>query len=224
MLDQAKVAIVPGEAFGAPGYARLSFALGDDDLGEGVARIGRPARPGLLSMPTTVPYGSWPSLLTTDLVIAGAVGLGEVAVGDDDIWWSELRPEQGGAVVVVRHTPGGATVDAVPEGYSARTRVHEYGGGAWWLHDDALVFANWSDQRLYKIVPDVDPGTFRAPHPLTPEPDQPHGARYADGVTQRRRSVDHLRARAARCAGSHRGPATRSWPSTPRSAASPSCS
>ena len=39
MLEQAKVAIVPGEAFGAPGYARLSFALGDDDLGEGVGRI-----------------------------------------------------------------------------------------------------------------------------------------------------------------------------------------
>ena len=39
ILDQAKVAIVPGEAFGAPGYARLSFALGDDDLVEGVERI-----------------------------------------------------------------------------------------------------------------------------------------------------------------------------------------
>ena len=39
ILDQAKVAIVPGEAFGAPGYARLSFALGDDDLGEGIDRI-----------------------------------------------------------------------------------------------------------------------------------------------------------------------------------------
>jgi len=39
LLDQAKVAIVPGEAFGAPGYARLSFALGDDDLGEGIGRI-----------------------------------------------------------------------------------------------------------------------------------------------------------------------------------------
>ena len=39
LLEQAKVAIVPGEAFGAPGYARMSFALGDDDLGEGVGRI-----------------------------------------------------------------------------------------------------------------------------------------------------------------------------------------
>ena len=39
LLEQAKVAIVPGEAFGTPGYARLSFALGDDDLGEGIQRI-----------------------------------------------------------------------------------------------------------------------------------------------------------------------------------------
>ena len=39
LLEVAKVAVVPGEAFGAPGYARLSFALGDDDLGEGVRRI-----------------------------------------------------------------------------------------------------------------------------------------------------------------------------------------
>ncbi|HUQ39576.1 MAG TPA: pyridoxal phosphate-dependent aminotransferase [Acidimicrobiales bacterium] len=40
ILDEVLVAIVPGEAFGAPGYARLSYALGDDDLGEGLLRIG----------------------------------------------------------------------------------------------------------------------------------------------------------------------------------------
>jgi aspartate/methionine/tyrosine aminotransferase len=39
LLEEVKVAIVPGEAFGAPGYARMSFALGDDDLEEGVSRI-----------------------------------------------------------------------------------------------------------------------------------------------------------------------------------------
>lgn len=39
ILEHAKVAIVPGEAFGAPGYARLSYALGDSDLAEGVGRI-----------------------------------------------------------------------------------------------------------------------------------------------------------------------------------------
>jgi aspartate aminotransferase len=40
ILDEAKVAIVPGEAFDAPGYARLSFALSDDDIVEGVTRMG----------------------------------------------------------------------------------------------------------------------------------------------------------------------------------------
>ena len=39
VLDEVKVAIVPGEAFGAPGYARLSFALSDDDLVAGIQRI-----------------------------------------------------------------------------------------------------------------------------------------------------------------------------------------
>lgn len=39
LLEEAKVAVVPGEAFGAPGYARLSYALGDDDLAEGIQRI-----------------------------------------------------------------------------------------------------------------------------------------------------------------------------------------
>jgi aspartate aminotransferase len=41
ILDEAEVAVVPGEAFGTPGYVRMSYALGDDDLAEGVARIAR---------------------------------------------------------------------------------------------------------------------------------------------------------------------------------------
>ena len=41
ILDEAEVAVVPGEAFGTPGYLRMSYALGDADLAEGVARIGK---------------------------------------------------------------------------------------------------------------------------------------------------------------------------------------
>jgi aspartate/methionine/tyrosine aminotransferase len=41
LLDEARVAVVPGEAFGAPGYARLSYALGDDDLVEGLSRLAK---------------------------------------------------------------------------------------------------------------------------------------------------------------------------------------
>jgi aspartate/methionine/tyrosine aminotransferase len=41
VLEEAEVAVVPGEAFGTPGYLRLSYALGDDDLVEGVSRMQR---------------------------------------------------------------------------------------------------------------------------------------------------------------------------------------
>jgi aspartate/methionine/tyrosine aminotransferase len=41
ILDEAEVAVVPGEAFGTPGYVRLSYALGDEDLAEGIGRIAK---------------------------------------------------------------------------------------------------------------------------------------------------------------------------------------
>lgn len=126
-------------------------------------------------------HGSWPSPITTDLVVSGSVGLSDVRAGDDDVWWAESRPDDGGRVVIVRHRPDGAVVDVVPAGYSARTRVHEYGGGAWWLHDDTLFFANWSDQRLYRIDPAPEPDLELAPVALTAEPAHPQGDRYADG-------------------------------------------
>jgi dipeptidyl aminopeptidase/acylaminoacyl peptidase len=126
-------------------------------------------------MPDELPFGSWPSPISSSLIVDASTSVGEVHVGTDDVWWSELRPHESGRVVVVRHRPGGDTVDVVPPGFSVRTRAHEYGGGAWWLHADALFFANWSDQRLYRCSVDS------LPRPLTPEPAVPCGARYADG-------------------------------------------
>ncbi len=126
-------------------------------------------------MPAELPYGSWPSPISAALIVDAASSVGEVHVGTDDVWWSELRPHEAGRVVVVRHRPGGEAVDVIPEGFSARTRVHEYGGGAWWLHADALFFANWTDQRLYRVDGEA------APRALTPAPVAGTDARYADG-------------------------------------------
>lgn len=122
------------------------------------------------------PYGSWPSPITAELLVASSVSLGEVAVGMVDVWWAEGRPEEGGRVQIVRHRPGGERVDVLPEGFAARTRVHEYGGGAWCLHEADLVFSNWSDQRLWRLDAGAD-----HPFALTPEPAHHHGDRYADG-------------------------------------------
>ena len=67
-------------------------------------------------------------------------------------------------------------VDVLAAPWSARTRVHEYGGGAWWLGASSTYFANWDDQRLYRLGPGAD-----EPLALTPEPPTPAGWRYADG-------------------------------------------
>ena len=118
-----------------------------------------------------VPYGSWDSPITTELITAASVGLGEVFLDEEQIWWSELRPNEGARVALVADG-----VERLAAPWSARTRVHEYGGGAWWVDRGNLYFANWSDQRLYK----VDAGGGE-PRPLTMEPPVPAGWRYADG-------------------------------------------
>ncbi|MEX2394385.1 MAG: S9 family peptidase [Actinomycetota bacterium] len=117
-------------------------------------------------------YGSWRSPLTADLIARGGVTLSAVAVSGDDIYWSEARPSEGGRTVVVKHGVG----DITPDGFNARTAVHEYGGGAWWVDGDRVYFANWADQRLYR----QDGGG--EPVPITPEPPIPRGDRYADGI------------------------------------------
>ncbi|MDY7103933.1 MAG: S9 family peptidase [Actinomycetota bacterium] len=130
-----------------------------------------------MAAPQTLPHGAWPSPITSELITRSAAALGEVWPIGDAVWWSELRPEEGGRVVLVRRAADGTVTDALPEGYSARTRVHEYGGAAWWPGPDgSVVFANWDDQRLYLL-------RDGAAEPITPASPAavPHGWRFADG-------------------------------------------
>ena len=125
----------------------------------------------------TLPYGSWPTPITSEVVVAQAVRLGEIRVDGDAIIWSEGRPAEAGRTALVRRDPGGALTELLPGEYNARTAVHEYGGGAWWVRDGVVWFANWADQRLYRRDPDGG-----GCEPLTPEPEAPRGDRYADGA------------------------------------------
>ncbi len=128
-----------------------------------------------------LPFGSWPSPISAELVAAGGVGVSGPAVHGDTIWWSELRPAEGGRSVPVSAEPGSTGGDRLPAPWSARTRVHEYGGGAWWLGADHLYLAAWSDQRLYRVAIDRAGGAEAEPEALTPEPAIDHGWRFADG-------------------------------------------
>jgi dipeptidyl aminopeptidase/acylaminoacyl peptidase len=113
-------------------------------------------------------YGSWPSPLTADRVTAGALRFDHIQLDGDDVYWLEGRASEGGRYVIVKLTPQGS-VDVTPPGFNVRTRVHEYGGAAYTVHDGTIYFANFTDQRVYR-------------HRLgeTPAPTTDDGAFYAD--------------------------------------------
>jgi hypothetical protein len=130
---------------------------------------------------TTAPYGSWLSPITSDLIVAKSIGLSDILVDGDDIYWTEARPSEAGRCVVVRCARDGSRTDAIPMPFNARTRVHEYGGGASVVHRGSLFFAHYGDQRLYRL----DRGTA-VPTALTPAPPDPQNLdrtmRYGDGL------------------------------------------
>lgn len=128
-----------------------------------------------MAEPIVAPYGSWKSPLSAAAIAGGETPLGGVALVGDETYWLEGRPLQGGRNVVVRRLPDGTTADVTPADANVRTRAHEYGGGAWLMHGSTVVYANFADQRLYR----QDGGGL--PYAITPEPDLPAGARYADG-------------------------------------------
>jgi dipeptidyl aminopeptidase/acylaminoacyl peptidase len=123
-----------------------------------------------------LPYGSWPTPVTSAVVVESATGLSDVQVDGPDLIWAESRPSDGGRTQLVRQTADGAKTDLLAEGQNARTAVHEYGGGAWWVRDGVVWFAAWQDQRLYRL--DLNAGE---PAPITPTPETERGDRYADG-------------------------------------------
>jgi dipeptidyl aminopeptidase/acylaminoacyl peptidase len=109
------------------------------------------------------------------LVASAGVGLGELVTDGDAVLWLEGRPLEGGRQVLCRRLPGGQPHDVTAPDVNVRTRVHEYGGGAYVAHRGTVYFSNFTDQRLYRL----EPG--RSPVPITPEPaGAPASLRYAD--------------------------------------------
>ncbi len=125
--------------------------------------------------PVERPFGSWPTPITSELVVRSARLPNGLQVDGADLWWSESRPEEGGRTAVLRRRGDGDVEEVLAGPWNARTSVHEYGGGAWWARAGTLWFADWATQRLHVRSPGAEP------IPLTPEPPVPRGLRYADG-------------------------------------------
>jgi dipeptidyl aminopeptidase/acylaminoacyl peptidase len=123
--------------------------------------------------PVITPYGAWTSPITPDFLVASSIGLGGPTAIGPDLYWTEGRPSEGGRQVIVRRTPDGTTADVTPAPFNARTRVHEYGGGAAAFAPDGTGYvSNFADQKLYRIRAGEEPT------PIT----HTDGMRYADGV------------------------------------------
>jgi dipeptidyl aminopeptidase/acylaminoacyl peptidase len=153
-------------------------------------------------MVTTLPYGSWPSPLTAELLATGGTRLGSPRLVGEGVWWTEGIATEGGRQAIVR-TAGpvgppdtgapaaapsaGGTVTLLPAPDNAPARVHEYGGASWTVVPEAdasggrplVVFVNFADQRVHALREGEQP---RPLTPVGPEVESAHGPslRWAD--------------------------------------------
>lgn len=114
-------------------------------------------------MPIALPYGSWPSPITADAVAAATPRMDGARFVGDEIWWGQTVAHEGGRTTVRRRRADATVEDVLPAPLNARSRVHEYGGGAWTVAEGDLVYSEKSDQRLWALEPG---GTPRALTPL----------------------------------------------------------
>lgn len=125
-------------------------------------------------MVPAAPYGTWPSPIAPADLAGGGVKLSEVRADGDTLYWIERRPLEGGRNALVRRSASGLVTDVLTERWSARSKVHEYGGGSYAVLDDTVVFVNSDDQCLYLVEPRGTPAALTAP-PVTPR-----SVRFAD--------------------------------------------
>ena len=114
-------------------------------------------------MPTVAPYGSWTSPIDLDLVSReSGVGFSYFDADKHGIYWLESRPQENGRSALVFCPHGGEPQDVIPADFNVRTRVHEYGGGAWFRDGKVVFCSNFDDSRLYRIdKPGAEPRRSR---------------------------------------------------------------
>jgi dienelactone hydrolase len=122
------------------------------------------------------------------LIVASTIGLSGILLDGADVYWLESRPQENGRSVIVRRAADGSSADVTPPvagtgeaTFNVRTRVHEYGGGSYFISNGVVYFCNDADQRIYRQE------LGGTPIAITPDPSRPRGLRYADGMMDLRR-------------------------------------
>ena len=125
----------------------------------------------------TASYGAWASAIAPGDAVGASRAIADIEIDNGVVWLTEQRPDAGGQAQIVRLRPDGAAEDVLPPHLSARTRAHEYGGGAILADKGTVYFTNDADQRVWRDAPGAKPV------PLTPEGPW----RYADMVADPQR-------------------------------------
>ena len=110
----------------------------------------------------TAPFGTWPSPITAAVVAAGATPLASLAIAGHDIFWLAGRASEAGRNTLLR-LHGERVDELTPAPLNVRTRVHEYGGGAFAAAGDTVYFSHFVDNRLYRQAGDSAPAPFTQP-------------------------------------------------------------
>lgn len=100
-------------------------------------------------MPLEAPYGSWVSSISSAVLVDDAVRFGGIVLDGDALYWIESRPSDAGRSVVCRMSEAGLLETVTADGFSARSRVHEYGGGAFTVHQGNVYFVEARTQQVY---------------------------------------------------------------------------
>ena len=131
-----------------------------------------------MNTPQVAGFGCWKSPITSSLIVSKTIGIASVAVIKDDIYWLEKRPQEKGRNAIAAYFKNGKIKDITPSSFSVRTRIHEYGGGAYTAAENAIYFSNYADGKIYEQI------FNKSPQPLTNKLQQ----RYGDIIVDRHRN------------------------------------
>lgn len=134
-----------------------------------------------MNQPQIKSYGEWKSPISSDLIVSNFIGLSSVKIDqNNNIYWLESRPQEKGRNVIVKYNQNGEKIDLTPINFNVRTRVHEYGGGAFLITENKIYFSNFQDQQIYRQdLTNLD----ALPQPLT----NSENWRFADAILDEKR-------------------------------------
>ena len=96
-------------------------------------------------------YGTWQSPVDADVVVGASKGYSSLRAQGGDLFWIESRPDEEGRATLIQCADG-AMRELTPAPFSPRSRVHEYGGGAYCVAGDHVYFVDFKDQNVHAVA------------------------------------------------------------------------